>query len=246
MISVVPAANHWMKEASSPTGVDQADAFGLSPNGTQHTLSPDGPAGTASAQGKHAARQPEVISMGLASTGRHRKMAAQAFAAGYLNPLRAVGGLVPERVDEGVDFSGSGPVYAIGDGVVTNADGANYGWPGGGWITYQLTNGPGQGLNVYVAEDVTPIVQVGQRVTPSTVLGYMFEGAAGIETGWAALGSLAQSQVTEAVVTGGAFSFPTTAGLNFEDLLVSLGAPSAPNRYQIGSGVLPASYPTSW
>ena len=244
MISVVPAANHWMKEASSPTGVDQADAFGLSPNGTQHTLSPDGPAGTASAQGKHAARQPEVISMGLASTGRHRKMAAQAFAAGYLNPLRAVGGLVPERVDEGVDFSGSGPVYAIGDGVVTNADGANYGWPGGGWITYQLTSGPDRGLMVYLAEDVTPAVQVGQHVTASTVIGNVFNGGDGIETGWAEQsGDTAESQMAEAGGIGGYGPFPTVIGLSFDQLLQSLGAPAAPNANQGGYGALPAAYP---
>ena len=44
----------------------------------------------------------------------------------------------------------------------------------------------------------------------------------------------------------GEYSFPTVAGLNFEDLLVSLGVPVSPNREQIGSGILPASYPTSW
>jgi hypothetical protein len=214
-----PTAAHWVARASDQAWVAQADVLGLQ---------------FANSLGLQIRLQPQVVSEGVA------------VAPIYLNPFRNVNGLVPERIDEGVDFSGTGPVYALGDGIVTSATGAAGGWPGGGWITYQLTNGPGQGLNVYVAEDVTPIVQVGQRVTPSTVLGYMFEGADGIETGWAALGSLAQSQVTEAVVTGGAFSFPTTAGLNFEDLLVSLGAPSAPNRYQIGSGVLPASYPTSW
>ena len=91
----------------------------------------------------------------------------------------------------------------------------------------------------------TRCAAVGQRVTPSTVLGYMFEGGSGIETGWAALNGLATSELTEAVATG-EYSFPTVAGLNFEDLLVSLGVPVSPNREQIGSGILPASYPTSW
>jgi len=36
----------------------------------------------------------------------------------YLNPLRAISGLSPERADEGVDFAGTGPVYAVGAGVV--------------------------------------------------------------------------------------------------------------------------------
>jgi len=53
--------------------------------------------------------------------------------------------LVPERIDQGVDFSGSGPVYALGDGIVTNAIAYSPGW-GGGWITYQLSDGPDAGL----------------------------------------------------------------------------------------------------
>ncbi len=45
----------------------------------------------------------------------------------YLNPLREVSGLIPERVDMGVDFAGAGPVYAIGAGVVTEAMADNWG-----------------------------------------------------------------------------------------------------------------------
>jgi hypothetical protein len=82
----------------------------------------------------------------------------------YLNPLRAITDLIPQRVDMGVDFAGAGPVYALGDAVITNAEGDNAGWPGGGWITYQLTDGPAAGLMVYVAEDVLPVVQVGEVV----------------------------------------------------------------------------------
>ncbi len=46
----------------------------------------------------------------------------------YADPLRAVRGLTPERIDQGVDYSGFGPIYAIGDGVVLST--ANSGWPG--------------------------------------------------------------------------------------------------------------------
>src|SRR5438094_576943 len=98
---------------------------------------------------------------------------------------------VPERGGDRVHHArpalqaGAGPVYALGDGVVTSADGANYGWPGGGWITYRLTSGPGVGLMVYVAEDIIPAVVAGQRVSAATVLGTMYDGGDGIETGWA-------------------------------------------------------------
>jgi len=52
--------------------------------------------------------------------------------SGYANPLRAIGGLRSERVDQGVDYSGYGPIYAIGSGVVLSV--FNGGWPGGGSI----------------------------------------------------------------------------------------------------------------
>jgi hypothetical protein len=168
-------------------------------------------------------------------------------AGAYGNPLRGVGGLVRERIDDGVDFAGQGPVYALGDAVVTNATGTNFGWPGGGWITYRLTSGPAAGLVVYVAEDVIPDVVVGQRVSSSTVVGTMFDGGDGIETGWAQLTGLsAESELPEAGGIGGLGPFPTRIGVNFDELLQSLGVPAAPNRNQPANGLLPAGYPASW
>jgi hypothetical protein len=161
--------------------------------------------------------------------------------------LRAITNLIPERVDMGVDFGGSGPIYALGNGVITNATADNAGWPGGGWITYQLTEGPAAGLEVYVAEDVTPTVQVGQQVTSSTVIANMYNGGAGIETGWAMPdGSSAESQLAVAGGIGGAGPFPTEVGLNFEALLQALGVVAAPNSSQAGYGTLPPNYPTNW
>ncbi len=166
--------------------------------------------------------------------------------SGYANPLRAVSGLLPERIDMGVDFGGSGPVYALGDAVITNATGSSTGWPGGGWITYRLTSGRDAGLSVYLAEDVRPTVTVGQRVSSSTVIGNMFNGSAGIETGWAMPdGSSAESQLPVAGGISGNGPFPTAVGLNFEELLNKLGVSTAPNRYIAASGLLPAGYP-SW
>jgi hypothetical protein len=214
-----PAADHWISRASNPAWVEQADALGVQ---------------LAGSLGLQARLQPEVVSEGVA------------VAPLYLNPLRDASGLVLERIDQGVDFSGSGPVYALGDGVVTNAVAYDAGW-GGGWITYQLTDGPAQGLMVYVAEDITPTVQVGEQVTPSTVVGNMFEGGGGIETGWAQpTGVTAESQLPVAGGIGAAGPFPTAVGTNFDLLLQSLGVPAAPNYGEVPSGLLPAAYPTSY
>jgi murein DD-endopeptidase MepM/ murein hydrolase activator NlpD len=215
LIAFGPAATHRLAGGPSLAWVDQADALG---------------AQLAESLGVQVRQQPEIVSVGLAS--------------GYLNPLRHVSGLVPERIDMGVDFNGSGPVYAVGDAVVTNATGDNFGWPGGGWITYQLTGGSDAGLMVYVAEDVTPAVQVGQHVTSSTVVGTMYSGGDGIETGWAQSSGLsAESQLPEAGGIGGFGPFPTRVGASFDELLVSLGAPAAPNLGEPASGLLPANYP---
>ncbi len=165
----------------------------------------------------------------------------------YLNPLRAVSGLSPERVDEGVDFSGTGPVYAVGAAVVTQAQADNGGWPGGGWITYQLIDGPAVGEVVYLAEDVIPTVQVGQKVTPQTVIAHMLNGSDGIETGWAMLDSASsESELPEAGGIGGAGPFPTAVGMNFDDLLVALGVPAANNFGQPASGLVPSRYQIDW
>ena len=217
LITAWPAATHLPVRASDLAWVAQADALGMQ---------------LASSLGAKVAQQPEIVSVGVA------------VVPGYRNPLRDVSGLNPERIDMGVDFGGSGPVYALGNAVITNATSNQAGWPGGGWITYRLSDGPDAGLMVFLAEDVTPTVQVGQHVSSATVIGDMYEGGDGIETGWAQQSGLsAESQLAEAGGVGGNGPFPTRIGLNFEELLQSLGVPAAPNRTQAPFGLLPPNYP---
>jgi len=217
LLSFWPTANHWVAREPDLAWVAQADLLGMR---------------LAGALGARASEQPEVVSVGVA------------VVPGYQNPFRDVSGLIPERVDMGVDFGGAGQVYALGHAVITNATGNSAGWPGGGWITYKLTDGPDAGLTVYLAEDVSPTVQVGQHVSSATVIANMFAGSDGIETGWAQQSGLsAESQLAEAGSVGGNGPFPTRIGLNFEELLQSLGAPAAPNRDQYPYGLLPANYP---
>jgi murein DD-endopeptidase MepM/ murein hydrolase activator NlpD len=233
----------WLAAHHPAAALNQADVLGLPSAGANQNLVSKHPA-TLGAHGTQrpatpsarVTQQPKIVSVAVSRPGRPY----------YVNPLRGVSGLVPERIDEGVDFGGSGPVYALGDAIVTNA-GENAGWPGGGWITYQLTDGPDQGLMVYLAEDVTPAVQTGQHVTPSTVIANMFNGGDGIETGWAQpTGVSAESELSEAGGIGGGGPFPTKVGLNFDQLLVLLGVPAAPNAGDIAYGLLPANYPTVW
>ncbi len=157
----------------------------------------------------------------------------------YADPLRSIAGLSPERVDQGVDFSGFGPIYAIGDGVVMST--VNGGWPGGTFITYRLTDGPAAGLVVYAAEDIVPQVSVGQLVTPGTVLGTVYEGPDGIETGWASASALGETMAMSAGQYSGANT--TAYGYDFSQLLQALGAPGGVLQNDPPTGALAPGWP---
>lgn len=165
--------------------------------------------------------------------------AQSAPAGGYEDPFRAVGALTSERIDQGVDYSGFGPLYAVGDGVVLTT--VNGGWPGGTFISYRLTSGPAAGLVVYAAEDIDPLVQPGQSVTAGTVLGAMYEGPDGVETGWA---DPAAAGLTMASAAGQFSGGNTTAfGANFSQFLGALGAPGGIPQNDPPSGTLPGGWP---
>ena len=250
IVAGLPGATHLTHPAAHPAAVTTATAA--------RTLStpvagPSLVALTEHAKAAHLLRPDPARS---ARRGRHpghgsrhhaRYAPNHPVAPAYRNPLRDVSGLLPERVDQGVDFGGSGPVYALGDAVITSASGDNWGWPGGGWITYRLTDGPAAGLTVFLAEDVTPTVQAGQHVSSGTVIATMFDGGDGIETGWAQPnGFSAESQLPEAGGISGYGPFPTVIGMNFEGLLQSLGVPAGNNATDAASGYLPTGYPRSW
>ena len=259
--AAAPAAAHWWhRPATHPDALDQTSpptapgAVAGAQNSTPSAASENALDQWAQIPiGKHVAAEARVVQHARkpavkqpAPQPSHSPQPQVTPTAAYQNPLRAVSDLVLERIDQGVDFGGAGPVYALGDGVITNATSDSSGWPGGGWITYQLTDGPDAGLMVYVAEDVTPAVQVGQKVTSSTVIGNMFNGGDGIETGWATSdGSTAESQTAAAGSIDGNGPFPTMVGLSFEAVLEGVGVPAAPNAGQAGSGLLPAGYPAT-
>lgn len=142
----------------------------------------------------------------------------------YRNPLRAAS-VTTGRIDQGEDFSGSGPVYAFGPGDIELT--TNSGWPGGGDIIEHLTAGPDAGQWVYVAEDISPAVAIGQHVTAGTVLGQM---NGGIEIGFAApppnLGNSLARQLGQGFPAGPSGPYdnqPTPEGRRMAGLLSSLG-----------------------
>jgi len=141
-------------------------------------------------------------------------------AAGYVNPF-AHAQVNASRIDQGVDYGGSGPIDALGPGKVVMVSSTDTGWGNGdGWVSYQLTAGKYAGDYVYVAEGITPTVHVGDVVAAGQQIG-TFNGHS-IEIGFAADGQT-DAALAHTVYAEGA---DTAAGRAMNDLLTSLGAPS--------------------
>lgn len=160
--------------------------------------------------------------------------------AGFKNPVGSWAR--PERIDMGVDYGGSGPLYAIGNGTITNV--YNSGWPGGIFIGLKLD---ATGQYVYYAENISPQVRVNQKVTAGQLIGYATGGQYGIELGWAAppgtgetmAASTGQSQLGQS--QGDPGKYPTGYGVAFSKFISALGAPAGVNSGSV-QGSAPASY----
>jgi murein DD-endopeptidase MepM/ murein hydrolase activator NlpD len=102
-----------------------------------------------------------------------------AYEATYVNPfLSAVTG----RIDQGVDFTGVGPIAAVGDARILQTGAP--GWPEGGGVLYQLLDGPRAGQVVFVFEGVEANVHAGERVSAGQRIATFVPGGS-IEMGFA-------------------------------------------------------------
>ena len=146
----------------------------------------------------------------------------------YANPL-AGADVTPERIDQGVDYSGSGPLGAIGDGKITYVGTSGTGWPGA-FIEFQLTDGPDAGRYVYYAEGISPAagLHVGQTVRAGQPVAQIIAGdSSGIEIGWGAGVGTESYAMQQGQWHGGddANSVPSPAGKDFSALIAELGGP---------------------
>ena len=152
---------------------------------------------------------------------------------GYVNPF-AHAQVNASRIDQGVDYGGSGPIDALGPGRVVLVSTTDDGWGNGdGWVSYQLTGGRYAGAYVFVAEGITPTVHVGELISAGQQIG-TFNGHS-IEIGFAADGQT-DSALAHSVYSEGA---DTAAGRAMNQLLTSLGAPGAHQDGPIVGGPVP-------
>jgi hypothetical protein len=103
------------------------------------------------------------------------------------------------------------------------------GWPGGTFIALQLDSGQFAGRIVYYAENITPTVGVGQHVNAGDVVGVLHDAYPNLEIGWGgggpAGGTLGNTVARSS--SGYAEAGATAPGVNFNQFLLSLGAPGA-------------------
>lgn len=156
----------------------------------------------------------------------------------YANPLREVGNLQPSRIDMGVDYSGSGPILALGRAKVVIATdklaGPESCWgrtcvpPPGDMIVYRLLDGPFAGKYVYVCEHITIGIKAGQTVKAGEKIATLHQGSPNLELGWASgrgvqTLAVARGHQGRGLDPGG---WSSIEGRNFNSLMVWVGAPS--------------------
>jgi len=148
--------------------------------------------------------------------------------AGYVNPL-AGAVVTPERIDQGVDYAGSGTLAAIGRARITYLATSNTGWPGA-FIEYELLGGADAGCFVFYAEGVIPAdgLAVGETVsTGQPIATIITRYPTGIEIGWGAgTGTKAYAKVAgHWTAVDDQDNVATAAGKSFSDLIAALGGP---------------------
>lgn len=135
----------------------------------------------------------------------------------------------PERIDQGVDYAGTGSLVAIARGVVTKVLGSGSGWPGN-YIEYQVTDkgSPLYGQSIYYAEGVNPTVKVGQVLNAGDPVANLIPGwSTGIELGYA---SGVGSQSYAGAHGGYQEGHSTAAGEAFSKLVAGLGGPAGTSQ----------------
>lgn len=161
----------------------------------------------------------------------------------YCNPYRDLTSLVAERIDQGVDYGGAGPIYAMGPGTIDVYKNRNdSGWPGGTFVSYKVTAGPAVGKEVYLAEniDLNPSLQSGSFVYNGTSLGTLVDASPDSESGWGVAGESVTAEYS--CYTEGCM---TPLGVNFNALIMCLGTPSG----TMGTGGCcpqPTGWPSDW
>jgi hypothetical protein len=192
-----------------------------------------GAAGWYAAQVSHRAQQYISAGGGAVLVAYQPVSCGQVNAGGYANPFAHSHALTPERIDMGVDYSGSGEIDALGDARVTfAATGIGGGWvcstAENGGVVYQLTQGQDRGDYVYVTEDVIPAVHTGQTVSAGQEIATFTAPRGCLEMGFSSGPAPAPEAAAlgQQATSGDAGGNRTYCGQQMSNLLAATGAPA--------------------
>jgi murein DD-endopeptidase MepM/ murein hydrolase activator NlpD len=146
-----------------------------------------------------------------------------AYEVEYVSPfLNAATG----RIDQGVDFTGTGPILAVGAARILQTGAP--GWPEGGGVLYQLLEGPLAGQAIFVFEGVDATVKPGQTVKAGQQIA-TFRPGGSIEMGFADTAGvpLSHAEYSEGL--------ETVWGKRMAAFLVEIGGASSltPSKYSL-------------
>jgi hypothetical protein len=155
----------------------------------------------------------------------------------YVNPFRSSSSISPSRIDMGVDYFGTGPIVALGNGTVTYSAASGTGWGPfscsgghGGAVVYRLTDGPDKGRFVYVAEGIIPTVPAitGGRPTPVRTGEAIATFTGCIEIGWGVAGGdgTMAAALGQECTGGDPGCHSTSCGENMSELIHAVGGPA--------------------
>jgi hypothetical protein len=212
-------------------------------NGSQ-TLTVDVPAGGTATSGNLADNPSDGTVTVCATAPSHACLPSAPENQRYCDPYRDVTSLTSKRIDQGVDYGGSGPIYAMGPGIIDQYLNRNdAGWPGHTFVSYRLSAGPAAGRIIYLAEniDLDPSLQSGSFVYNGTALGTMVNASPYSESGWGVAGEHVTAEYG-CYVEG----CMTPLGVNFNALLVCLNTPSGVPGQQTDCCSPPTGWPTDW
>ena len=143
-------------------------------------------------------------------------------AAGFANPFAKAKSFTPERTDQGVDASmapGS-PILAPAASTLVHIMPDWY--QGQPLMVLRIDAGQMKGKLYYLAEQISPSLQIGQSVGAGQEIATYASSGTGIEMGWAANAS---GQTLAQATTGYTEGAATPAGQEFRSFLRSIGAP---------------------
>jgi hypothetical protein len=217
--AAVPGA---VPAAAAPGAVPAAAAPGAVPAAA---AAPAVPGAVSPAVDPGASPAPGSPAANIASSG--------APAGGYVSPLPADAHIGRTDMGVDVDLKPGEPIVAIGNSRVV---GIMPNWYAGQpYVALQLLDGPMKGHNYYVAEQITPVVSVGQVIRAGEPIAHYAASGTGIEMGWA--GSDWQQTLAQAEGnTGDASHNDAPAGVSFGNFLHSLA-----NRASAGGSSPPAA-----